>query len=405
MFPKNFPFGKSIWIWELWTCAGKTQLSDVTPADIRKIIEKCKANNITSVFIKCGDGGNTWQQWTQDLVNTFHAAGLKIYSWSFVYGANPLREAEIAMWALDMGADGHIFDAEDQYEKVSDPATAAEAMLQAVRGHTPNAFLAHSPEPIIDYHPNFPYAAFGKYCDAVLPQVYFAECNKSPVDGLNWMFDNWIRWQNSLETNGNEESIKPIIPVCQAFDWTSTVPGVPDYVLKPQDILDFCNTAKGYKAVSFWSFQHILRDDCWTAVQNAVVDAPTNSDLGLPDNPNTQSVPSSTTIPTPPVQNTSLAGQQTSQPTPNQPQNTPSSPQNTDSTTVSLPPDGKVIVITPNDGQVSVVAKKSPDGVVPDLHISHQSPPVQQKVLLDYILEFFTYIAHFFHKKGKEVKN
>ena len=37
---------------------------------------------------------------------------------------------------------------------------------------------------------------------------------------------------------------------------------------------------KGYKSVNFWSFQHILRDDCWNALRDAKVDPPTDADLG-----------------------------------------------------------------------------------------------------------------------------
>src|SRR5579864_8412647 len=95
-FPQNFPFGKNIWIWQIPECLG---------GSISAIIQKCKDNGITTVLVKCADGVNTWDQWTQDLVDQFHASGLKIMAWSYCYGQNPQREADIALWALDMGAD------------------------------------------------------------------------------------------------------------------------------------------------------------------------------------------------------------------------------------------------------------------------------------------------------------
>lgn len=393
-FPKNFPFGKSVWIWQLNDIFAKDAAGKPI-VDYDPIIQKCKDNNISSVYVKCGDGENTWEQWNQALVDAFHAAGIKIYSWSFVYGQDPLREAAIAMWALDMGADGHIFDAEDQFEKQADPATAAEAMLQAVRGHAPSAFLAYSPEPIIDYHIRFPYIQFGKYCDAVLPQIYFGEWNKSPIDAINWVYDNWSRWQKQWQDDGFGDSVKPLIPTCQAYDWTSTVAGVPDYVLKPADILSFCDAAKGYKAIAFYEYAHILRPDCWTAIKNAVVTPPSNIDLGLPANPNLQNTQSSAQETTPPAPGTPAVNQNEAKSS----DSTPSSSATAPEIPVVVPPNSKVIVQAPKTGVVTVSPKDNPDdaGVV-DIHISHETP-TQQKVLLDYIIEFFTDIKDYFSRK------
>lgn len=83
-----------------------------------------------------------------------------------------IREGNIACWALDMGADGHVFDAESEYEGHAQQATQ---MLSQVRRHTPNAFLAYAPFPIISYHPNLPFIEFGAQCDAVMPSTYWED--------------------------------------------------------------------------------------------------------------------------------------------------------------------------------------------------------------------------------------
>src|SRR5687768_175533 len=163
MLHKDMPFGKGLWIWKIEQCLG---------GDIDAIIQKCKDYDISYLLIKNGDGEKVWTQLTVDIVTQFHNAGIKVYSWSYNYGLNPLAEATVAIKCLDLGVDGHVFDAESEYEHLVNNAHAAETMLQMVRSRYPDKFLAHAPYPIIDLHKDFPYLTFGKYCDAVMPQVY-----------------------------------------------------------------------------------------------------------------------------------------------------------------------------------------------------------------------------------------
>lgn len=262
----NFPYGKGLWIWNLPRCFG---------GNLDTIIAKCKEVGLSYVLVKSGDGVNTWSQWNRNVVDKFHAAGLKVYSWTFVYGDNPVREAAVAMWSLDMGSDGHVFDAEGQY---AGKYTQAETMMKAVRSHSPNAFLAHSPMPIIDYHSTFPYVQFGKYCDAVMPQMYFGDFNKSPEDTILWTFEQWKKWEKKWADAGNAEAIKPIIPAGQAYSAKFTNDkGVVtrEYKSNGKDVAEFIAGVHGYKSVNFWSFEHILSDEVWEAIKNTNVDPAT----------------------------------------------------------------------------------------------------------------------------------
>lgn len=271
MFHKDMPYGKGLWVW---------RISECLDGNIDTIIKKCKDFDISYLIIKGGDGEKLWDQLTPDIVARIQSAGIKVYSWSYNYGLNPLAEAYVAIKCLDMGVDGHVFDAESEYEHLVNNAHAAEVMLQAVRAKHSDKFLAHAPFPIIDFHKGFPYLTFGKYCDAVMPQVYYGnwtdtKIQQSPTKGILWMYDNFVRWHQSWIDSGHEESVKPIIPIGQAYDNPQT-----KYVLKPADINAFINTVKGYKSVNFWSFQHILRNDCWEALRDAKVDPPSDADLG-----------------------------------------------------------------------------------------------------------------------------
>jgi hypothetical protein len=253
----NFPYGKGLWIWYINNCFG---------GNLDRIIAKCKEVGLTHLLIKCGDGLNTWDQFTPALIKKFHDNNIKVYSWTYVRGDNPLREAAIAMWALDMGADGHVFDAEGEYQGKPE---SAKLMLKAIRQRLPNAFLAYAPFPIIDYHQTYPYLEFGKYCDAVMPQMYHGDFKQTPQETINWTFEQWSRWEDTWRKNGHADSIKPIIPAGQAYD-NPTV----KYKSSGADVAAFIQGCKGYKSVNFWSFQHILLDDVWNAIKNNNVDAP-----------------------------------------------------------------------------------------------------------------------------------
>jgi hypothetical protein len=296
MFHKNFPFGKGAWIWYLKNCLN---------GDVEAIISKCHAYDISYLVIKSGNGEFAWDQFSTELVKKLHDANIKVYSWSFVVGDDPVKEAQVAIHSLGRGADGHVFDAEGSYENLPNNGEAAETMLKLVREKYPEAFLAYSSFPIIDYHIEFPYITFGKYCDATMPQVYYGTMGLTPREAIIKMYNNATRWHKNWIDSGYSDSVKPIIPLAQAYDNHEISP---PYYLKPSDILDFVSIVKGYKSVSFWSFQHILRPDCWEAIRDAQLDRPSDADRGVQAQPvQTQTVQEATEAQTPPQESTTPA--------------------------------------------------------------------------------------------------
>lgn len=366
-FHPQFPFGKGMWIWYLSACMG---------GDIQRIIQQCKDFNISYVIVKCGDGENTWDQFTSELVNAFHTAGIKIYSWSYVYGNNPLREAAIAMWALDMNVDGHVFDAESEYEGKN---PQAEIMLQAVRNHSESAFLAYAPFPIIDSHPTYPYVEFGKYCDAVMPQIYWGDFQKTPLDAVNWMYDNFSRWQEV-----HPGSTKPIIPLGQAYD----NPDInPPYKSTPEDLAEFISVVRGYMSVTFWSFQHILGDPLWEAIRdNNVKAAP---------------APSPVVPPVTPVPPTSTAPEVPAIVVTNNPDNTivtlPLPDNQNAKETISSTTNIQVPVSTTATTDLPSSSKTTSTTVKIDQKTSTEPTPPDGKMHIDYFVGFFVQAARFLH--------
>jgi hypothetical protein len=299
-FHKNFPFGKGQWIWELNSCLG---------GNLDAIVQKCKEYHIDYLFIKNADGPNSWEQWTPELVAKIKGAGIKLYSWSFIYGNDPAREAALTLWALDMGIDGHIFDIEEQYPGHADAPARINQMMDIVRAKHPEAFIGFSTFANPDSHATMPYATLGNRMDAYLPQIYFAKWKMTPNQAINWCYEQWVRWIKHWTDTGECVNFPPVIPTMQAFD---DYDQNTYYVLKPADIADFINSVKGYQSVNFWSFQHVLRSDCWDAIRdNNVNPAPqaqqvptgsvTGSELATPTSLNTTTTPSSTQPATPPA--------------------------------------------------------------------------------------------------------
>ena len=227
--------GKGIWIWHL---------SEAENGNVSKIIEKVKFAGLTWVTIKCGDGNLFWKgedECTSDVVTQFHNAGIKVFGWQYVYGDDPIGEAEVANQILDLGIDGFIIDAEAEYKGKPDNATA---YLENIREEHPVSFVAYTTFPIIDYHTDFPYLEFGKYCDAVMPQDYWKEIGVTPEEMVEWMEEQWNKWHEIWEDGGHSDSVKPIIPLGQGWDVSGS------------EITRFCNLvyAHGYGGVSLWRY-------------------------------------------------------------------------------------------------------------------------------------------------------
>ncbi|GAI59161.1 unnamed protein product, partial [marine sediment metagenome] len=174
-----------------------------------------------------------------------------------VYGENPIGEANVSVQILDTNVDGLIIDAESEYEGKPDNATI---YMEQIRTNHPNSFIAYTTFPIIDYHLNFPYLEFGKYCDAVMPQVYWKEIGVSPEGMINWMETQWNKWHNTWKESGNSLSVKPIVPIGQGWDVTGG------------EIEQFCDLIynHGYIGVSLWRYGTMSMEN-WDAYANCFV--------------------------------------------------------------------------------------------------------------------------------------
>lgn len=106
-----------------------------------------------------------------------HTYGIDVYPWVY---ARPtmdvtryVSDAVACMGAPDAPlADGFIVNAEVEYKSKH---FDAEKLAKALKAALPDKYVAHAPIAWMKYHPDFPYAEFGQYLDAVHPQLYWTE--------------------------------------------------------------------------------------------------------------------------------------------------------------------------------------------------------------------------------------
>ena len=140
---------QGMWVWYVSHSEG---------GSIAAIVARAKANDIGTVYVKAGDGGSSWSQFSRGLVQALHGAGLDVCAWQFVYGDAPVAEAKVAAAAVAKGADCFVIDAEADYEGKYASADRYISALRARIGETFPVSLAGFP--YVDYHPSFPYSVF-----------------------------------------------------------------------------------------------------------------------------------------------------------------------------------------------------------------------------------------------------
>jgi hypothetical protein len=144
------PFDRQgMWIW---------YVERSEDGSISRIVARARGAGIGTVYVKAGDAGDYWSQFSSALVEALHSGGIDVCAWQFVYGRSPLAEARVGAMAVKRGADCLVIDAEGDYEG---RYAAADLCLRALRARIGAGFpLSLAGFPYVDYHPAFPYSVF-----------------------------------------------------------------------------------------------------------------------------------------------------------------------------------------------------------------------------------------------------
>jgi peptidoglycan hydrolase-like protein with peptidoglycan-binding domain len=248
--------GQGMWIW---------YVSQSDGGNLASIIAQAHAAEVTTLFIKSSDGSsNYWSQFSPELVAQLHANGLNVCAWQYVYGSNPVGEAELGARAVAAGADCLVIDAESEYEGRYGAAQTYIADLRAKVGATYPLGLASFP--YVYDHTSFPYSVFlgpnGAQFNA--PQMYWKDIGNS-VDTV---------YANTYISNRIYG--RPIFPLGQTYEKPSA-----------EELMRFREEAPLYGAtgVSFWDFQETPANS-WTALAtplaslSSITPNPSWSELG-----------------------------------------------------------------------------------------------------------------------------
>jgi hypothetical protein len=150
-----YNMGKGDWVWTLSSARSNTGTSTNLA-----LFQYLKNKGMRWVIVKGADGTSSTYGSTQfnaQLVTDAHNAGLKIFAYQYVYGSDPAGEAAAAKAVISRSnPDGLVIDAEGEYERLANNATAAATYCTTINSAYPNLFLAHAPFPIVSYHTAFP---------------------------------------------------------------------------------------------------------------------------------------------------------------------------------------------------------------------------------------------------------
>ncbi len=239
--------GQGMWIW---------YMSQSDRGNVAAIVAQAKAAGVSTLFIKSSDGSsNYWSQFSKQLVEELHAQGLRACAWQYVYGTNPVGEAELGARAAAEGADCLVIDAESQYEGLYGAAQTYVATLRAKVG--PAYPLGLASFPYVNYHPSFPYSVFlgtdGAQFNA--PQMYWHDIGTS-VGGV---------FVKTYEQNLVYD--RPILPLGQTYGGVGS-----------SEIVGFRSLSGAYGAAgeSFWDWQETSASG-WASLA-----APLNTSLTVP---------------------------------------------------------------------------------------------------------------------------
>lgn len=232
--------GSGMWIW---------YVSKSNDGDPNAIVAQAKAHGVTTVFVKSGDGGNYWTQFSPALVTALRAGGLRVCAWQYVYGKDPSAEAAVAARSVtEAGADCFVIDAESEYEgRYAQAQTYVNDLRAAVGADYPLGLAAF---PYVDYHPSFPYSVFlgPNGAQFNVPQAYWKEIGGGP----DAVVDHTYRF--------NRPYGRTIAPLGQTYDSPP-----------PEEIVRFRQlaAAEGATGLSWWSWQHTSAPG-WDAVGQAI---------------------------------------------------------------------------------------------------------------------------------------
>ncbi len=230
--------GKGFFTWKIPSCEN---------GDAGAIAAQAKMAGLTHVLIKVANGigaynidPNTGIDYALNLTRALHDQGIQVLGWHYVFGDNPIGEANKAIQRIQqLSLDGYVIDAEEEYKQPG-KREAAKRFMSQLRSILPDFPIALSSYRFPAYHTAFPFREFLEQCDYNMPQVYWMKA-KNAGEQLN----QCVRQFQAITPH------RPIIPTGAAFRQNGWQP-------MQGEVLEFLQTAQSLNlsAANFWEWSN-----------------------------------------------------------------------------------------------------------------------------------------------------
>jgi hypothetical protein len=247
----KIPRGKTFFIWKV----KEVHAGNDDPAGLAKI---AKGMGLSAVLVKIANGTDRYNLrptilgYVDDIVkplaDAFHAQGLEVWGWHYIYGVNPLGEADLgAKRALEMGVDGYIIDAEAEFEQPGMGLKAAQFM-DRLRANICSLPVGLSTWRFPSIHQTFCWKEFLPKIDFHLPQVYWVGAT-NPAEQLTKSLNEYRDLEKTLGIGP-----LPYVPTGAAYHENGWQPA-------PEEIKAFHNQviALGLPGESWWEWGNSIR--------------------------------------------------------------------------------------------------------------------------------------------------
>ena len=236
--------GKGMFIWKIKECED---------GNIPNIVTMCVNAGFSHVLFKIADGTSGYNYTQEDgdmakaLADALKVAGIEPWGWQFVYGNDPVAEAEVANRRIaETGVEGFVINAESAYKDKRTQAVVYTDMLDYL-----NIPIALSSFRYPEVHHALPWQQFLSVCDLVMPQMYWMEAH-NPAEQLRECLRQYAKITDL-----------PIVPTGSAFcehGWCPT----------NEDIVEFATEAEvqGLPGINFWEWSSTRAGGFWKTVRD-----------------------------------------------------------------------------------------------------------------------------------------
>jgi hypothetical protein len=244
--------GKGFFIWQIRNCED---------GDASAIANLAFQAGLTHVLIKIADATyaynidlDTGVDLVPPVAQALRAYGILVYGWHYVYGNDPIGEADIAIQRVEeLDLDGYVIDAEAPY-KADGKELAADYFMTRLRSGLPDLPIGLSSYRYPTYHPQIPWQVFLEKCDFNMPQHYWIDAH-NPGEQL-------VR---SLEEFMALDPFRPLMPTGAAFiegGWAPTTDDITEFLATAQDL--------HLTAANFWEWSNCRRNlpDIWDIIKD-----------------------------------------------------------------------------------------------------------------------------------------